>query len=168
MGAVVDMKLALPLVVTGLVLALAPAAAQTGGGQAAFTLVAASQGGGFVWTDASGAQTNPTLTVPANTEITITARQGAQGGVPHNVKVGTNPASDNFIEADESVEYKFTSPASGTLPYVCTIHPDTMKGTVQVAGAGGSASGGDKDSPGPGALGLGIALLGAALLLRRR
>ena len=162
--------LATTLIVLGLALAALPATAQTSG-QTSFTLTAKAKGGDYVWADANGRE-NPTLTVPASQEITIVAQQDDQGGIPHNIKVGNQAPSANFQDAGDSVEYKFTSPASGTVQYICTIHPGTMKGTISVAGAdGGSGNGGetgDNDSPSLGVLGALVALAGVALLLARR
>lgn len=158
--------LATTLVILGLALAALPAAAQNAG-QTSFTLTAKAKGGDYVWADASGRE-NPTLTVPAGQEITITASQVLEDEIPHNIKVGNNAVSDTFDAAGDSVEYKFTAPASGSLPYVCTIHPNTMKGTVQVAGSATDGGDGGNDSPGLGVLGALVALAGVALLVARR
>lgn len=164
--------IATTLIVLGLALLAVPVHAQTTG-QTSFTLTAASEGGDYIWVDASGTR-NPTLTVPAGEQITIIAQQGDEGGVPHNIKVGTQAPSANFEAAGESVEYTFTAPASGTAEYICTIHPNTMKGTVRVAGADTGGNGGtggetgDNDSPAFGLLGALVALAGVALLVARR
>lgn len=152
------------LIVLGLALAALPAFAQETG-ETSFTLIAANEGGSYIWNDESGAR-NPTLTVPASTQVTITARQGETDGIPHNIKVGTERPSENFADEGESVQYTFTSPATGTVDYVCEIHPTTMKGTVRVAGSGGDEGG--NDSPALGLVGTMVALLGAALLVLRR
>ena len=156
------------LVIVGLALLALPATAQTTG-QTSFTLLAKNQGGSYVWTDESGNQVNPTLTVPAGQEVTIVAKQGAADQIPHNIKVGQNPTSATFTDEGESVEYKFTL-ASGSAEYICAIHPTTMKGTVRVAGADGGSGGdtGDKESPSLGLVGALVALAGAALLVARR
>lgn len=163
--------------VAGLALLAASAAtAQTG--TTSYTLTATNQGGQFVWIDDSGAR-NPTLSVPPSTEITLTAKQGGSDGIPHNIQVGSEEASDTFTEQGDSVDYVFTSPASGTVTYVCTIHPDSMKGTIRVASAtgtdggngstnGGGDSDGDNDSPGFGLLAAVLALAGVALVASRR
>jgi PGF-CTERM protein len=157
--------LATTLLILGLALLAIPATAQTSG-ETAFTLTAKNQGGDYVWTNDAGV-TNPPLTVPAGAQVTITAKQGPEGDVPHNIKVGDGPVSDTFEAAGDAVTYPFTAPASGSVPYICTIHPTTMKGNVQVAGSA-TTQGGDNESPGVGALGALLALAGAALLVLRR
>lgn len=156
------------LLVLGLALTALTATAQTG--QTAFTLLAKSQGGTFVWTDETGNNVNPTLTVPASAEVTITIKQAESDGVPHNIKVGTGATSDEVTDLDETVEHKFTAPATGTVSYICAIHPTTMKGTLRVAGSDGGdgGDGGENGTPGLGLLGSAVAVVGAALLLARR
>ena len=155
--------LGISLLVIGISLTAATVLAQEG--KTSFNLHSKSSGGSFVWAGEGQGGDNPTLVVPGNTEITIVAR-GDDSGVPHNIKVGAKAPSDMFQGKDGEVTYTFTSPASGTVQYVCTIHPDTMKGTVQVAGS--AAEPGDNKSPGLGALGVIVAALGALVVLRRR
>ena len=50
------------------------------------------------------------------------------GETTHNVK-GKGFFSDGLAPGD-SFEHRFTSP--GTYDYLCTLHPDTMQGTVVV------------------------------------
>lgn len=152
------------LLVLGLALLALPAAAQTSG-QTSFTLLTKNQNGDYVWTDESG-RTNPPLAVPAGAQVTITAKQGEGGDVPHNLKVGDNAVSDTFEAPGQGITYTFTAPASGSVPYLCTIHPNTMKGTVQVAGS--AATDGGKGTPDAGVLGALLAMAGAALLVLRR
>lgn len=104
-------------------------------GPVAITLLAVNQGGNFVWTDESGA-VNPTLTVPAGADVAITIRQEASSnGIPHNLKVGNGPTSDLIQNTGDEAVYTFTAPESGQLDYVCTIHPSSMRGKINVGGA---------------------------------
>lgn len=153
----------LTLLVLGLVLAAAPALAQDAG-KTSFTLTSKQDGGNYVWTAEGLSGNNPTLVVPASQQVTITAK-GDATDVPHNIKVGTAAASEMFQGADGQVTYTFTSPASGSVDYVCTIHPTTMKGKVSVAGSGDAET---NESPGLALAGVVVALVGAALLVRRR
>jgi plastocyanin len=78
------------------------------------------------------------LDVDPGAEVTVTFSN--TGEAPHTMTaedVGLN------IEADPgaSAEGTFTAPESGTVDFVCTIHPD-MKGTISV---GGSADAGNSD-----------------------
>ena len=152
------------LLVTGLALLSLPALAQETG-KTSHVLVAKSQSGAFIWTDEAGTATNPPLVVPPNTQVTITIKQGEDDGIPHNIKVGTGETSRQVSALDDTLDYTFTS-GTANVPYICAIHPDTMKGTVRVAGA--PADGGDNDAPGVGVLGVLVALLGASLVALRR
>lgn len=163
--------LGIPFIVLGLALALAPATAQDGG-QTSFTLSTTQDGGQFVFVGEDGT-TNPTLVVPASTEITVTLRKGDDAaGIPHNIKVGDQDASDDVANEGDEVTYTFTSPASGTTSYVCVYHATTMVGDVQVAGSDGNGGGNGEDggngTPGVQLVGVAIAAVGAALLLRRK
>lgn len=159
---------AITLLVAGIALAALPAAAQSA--QTSFTLASKQAGGDFVWTAEGLSGNNPTLTVPASTEITITAK-GDASGVPHNIKVGSAATSETFQGEDGEVTYTFTSPASGSVDYVCTIHPVSMKGKVTVEGSqqgGEPTDGEEKDSPGVALVGTLLAFAGVALLVARR
>ena len=52
--------------------------------------------------------------------------------VEHNVTSVSGPAhfASKNIEEDQSFQFKLTKP--GTIRYECTIHPTTMKGTIEV------------------------------------
>lgn len=155
----------------GLLLVALPALAQEA--QTSFTLVAEFEGGEYVWTSEGASGTNPTLTVPPNQEITITIRQGqSSDGVPHNIQVGGAETSELITAAGDSLTYTFQSPPSGTVDYVCTIHPTTMQGTISVqdntAEPADGNEGGGNGTPGFGLALVGAALVTASLALRRR
>lgn len=156
--------LGLTLVTLGLVLSAAPLAASQEEGQTAFTLTSHTENGAFYWTLEGQTAKNPTLVVTPNAEITITIKN-TDGGF-HNLQVGSNPPSE-YIEAEgDEKTYTFTAPASGTLDYFCVPHKSSgMKGTIRVAGTAVEEK---KESPGVQVVGVSIALLGAALILRRR
>lgn len=155
---------AIALVVLGLALAAAPAGAQE---QTAYTLKTAEN---KYWrTDATGTTNNPTLAVPASTLITVTA-VNADSGV-HNIRIGgASGETKDLNTPNQEVTYTFTSPASGTVEYICTIHASTMKGVFSVGGAanGNGEDGGDNDSPGFGLVAGILVLAGVALFVARR
>lgn len=147
------------LLLATLLLALAATGAQ--GQSTSFRLVSQLTGQDYVWYLEGQTVRNPTLTVPAGETITIVASKGdTEEGIPHNIKVGNNDASDFFDQIGASVTYTFKAPSSGTLQYLCEVHATTQKGTIKVAG-------GDKESPGA-AMGALVALVGAAMLVGRR
>lgn len=147
----------LALIILGLLLAVVPATAQE---QTSYTLNSAV---GNVWHVEGKTGDNPALTVPANTAITVTANN-ADAGV-HNLKIGGGVVHELFEEG-ATVTETFTSPASGVVKYVCTIHTATMSGEFKVAGS--ATTDGEKKSPGTQVLGVSIAMIGAALFLARR
>jgi plastocyanin len=151
--------LGLALIVCGLVLAAVPAFAQETG-QTSFTLVGKPNAGGFAWFLNGAGSPNPTLTVPANTEITFTV--SSADDTPHTFKASDKSIlSTPFAASDGAQTAKWTSGAADTT-YECTLHPD-MKGTIHVAGAAAT-----KKSPGLQVAGVVVAMLGAALFVARR
>lgn len=156
------------LLVLGLVVAIVPAQAQ---GANSFTLTTATAGSDFYFENADGGAKNPTLTVPAGAEVTLTIKN-ADGGF-HNLHV-TAPVdkktADVSAEGDEE-SVTFTMPASGSVSYQCDYHAATMKGVIKVQSAGATpTTGGDGKSSTPGlaVAGVAVAVLGAALVLRRK
>jgi plastocyanin len=161
--ATVTMKLlGLMLLVLGLAVAASPALAQ-GGGSTSFTLKGHTDGASNYWTQGDATDKNPTLEVPANTAITLTV-SAASGA--HTIKVGGKDASNVFSQGDAAITYSFTSPATGNVDYVCTIHSTDMKGQFHVAGTASTEP--EKKSPSLQVVGVSLALLGAALLVRRK
>lgn len=159
-----------PLLVLGTVLALAPAIAQ---GETAFTLTTHTAGSDFYFENAAGTK-NPTLNVPASTEVSITVRNADNGF--HNLHVLApvdQKSADVSTEGDEQT-ITFTTPASGTIKYQCDYHLTTMFGNIVVGGGSTpttttTENGGEKNgAPGLQVAGVAIAVLGAALLLRRK
>ena len=154
---------AFTLIVLGLALTAAPALAQTGG-QTSFTLVGKED---QKWYLDGQTAANPTIEIAPSQTITVTMKQ--EGTIPHNLKVGENEASEITQDDGQTIQYTFTSPASGTLAYICELHAGTMKGTMRVFGTqSGGNGGGENGTPGLGLAGIGIAVLGAVLLFRRR
>lgn len=169
-GAVTMRTLGLTFLTLGLLVAAVPAATAQDACQTAFTLVGKED---LNWYLESGTAPNPTLTGCPDETITFTLE--VEGGVPHNFAIqgvaGAPPATDPFTEGDTQT-YEFTAPASGSATYICTIHPSTMKGTINFASTSGGNGGGNgentNDSPGFGIAFLALAAVGAALVLRRK
>jgi plastocyanin len=170
-------SLGIALVVFGLVLSVAPLSqAQSG-----VTLTTKDKGGGnFVFVDSSGNE-NPDVSVPPGTSVTLTIAKGSDSpGTPHNLEILDSSGkvlvkSDDVSNSGDTGQATFTSPASGTLTYQCAYHSTTMHGTIKLGAAGSSVttsaaggSGGGKKSPSVQVVGVSIALVGAALLLRRK
>ena len=146
------------LLIAGLVLMAVPVmAADTG--VTSVTLVGKPNAGDFAWFD--GATANPTITVPANTEISWTV--SSSDDTPHTLKVGTQTlVSTPISSADGPSTVKWTSGSADTT-YECTLHSN-MKGTVHIAGASATPA----KSPGLQVFGVMVALAAVALLVGRR
>ena len=165
-------SLGLPLVALGLLVAFAPVGGAQETGQTSFTLYGVDSGGQFYFEGEDGTK-NPTLVVPAGEQITVKLIN--RGNSVHNIQVDGSEASE-YVQTDgEELTYTFTAPASGSKQYWCVPHKSSgMAGTVRVAGSpdtgngGGNGTDGDKDSPGIQVAGIAVALVGAALLLRRK
>jgi MYXO-CTERM domain-containing protein len=154
----------LSLIVVGLALAALPASAQDAG-QTTFALETHSEAGSGYFTLAGETARNPTLVVPAGETITVTLTAMDGDGV-HNIQVDGASASEYVQAEGDEVIYTFTAPASGTKQYFCFPHRSAgMGGTVQVAGSETTPENGSPALP---LAGLAVALLGAALLLRRK
>lgn len=88
-----------------------------------------------------------TLTVPAETEVTVTF-DNQDTGVPHDFTVWETEAAatandtskqlvkSNQIAGGAEDEVSFNSDGAGELYFNCTIHPTSMFGTVEVVAAG--------------------------------
>lgn len=162
-------SLGLSLLTLGLLVAFAPAGGAQETGSTSFTLYGADDGGQFYFEGEDGTK-NPTLVVPAGEEITVKLIN--RGNSVHNIQVDGSDPSD-YVQTDgEEIEYKFTAPASGSKQYWCVPHKSSgMAGMVRVAGSevtNGDGNGGGNDAPGVQVVGVAVALLGAALLLRRK
>lgn len=152
-------SLGIGLLIFGLLVALVPADAQG----TSFTVKSKDKGGGnFIWVGSDGATENPSFNVDAGASFTITAIND-DGGF-HALKVGDKKGDDIPNKGDQAV-VTFTAPASGSVSYECPYHP-SMKGTVTVGTA--SAATPEKKSPGVELVGISIAIVGAAMLLRRK
>lgn len=106
---------------------------------------------------------NPTLELEAGTEYEVVWEN--LDGAPHNFTIqDANGAeivsTDTFSE--EGATHRLTFTATDEMAqYICTIHPSTMVGDIEIAG-GGQAGGGDS-GPSPDVLLLATAI-GAAIL----
>ena len=77
---------------------------------------------------------NPTLKLFANTESTIQIQNPTDE--KHELVIesnGTELASSGDIQPGSSGQLTFNPTMAGTVGYHCEYHPDTMKGTIEVA-----------------------------------
>ena len=101
----------------------ATASSSTTTGTSASTGAASS--GSVAVTTADFSFTPKLLTVKAGTTVTWTNR----GSTTHNVK-GPGFFSQ-ALDPGKSYSHRFTTP--GRIPYLCTLHPSLMKGTIVVS-----------------------------------
>lgn len=124
------------------------APADAGPKKVAFTLVSQNMGGRFIWVLEGQTAANPPLTVGPGDEVTITIVNG--DGIPHNLGirgVDGEPKTPTIANEGDTQTLTFTAPESGTLTYVCLIHPETMRGTIRVQAAGAAPAPGAGDDP---------------------
>jgi plastocyanin len=157
------------LIVAGLFLAVAPVQAQTA--KTSFDLETHATGGAYFFTLQGATDHNPTLTVPANTQITVTIHNtGGADATAHNFCDSYDSKCSEYVSADGDTQtLKFTSGAgSGT--YWCLPHKSSgMTGSFQIEGQQATSTPATtKGSPGFELVGLAVALAGVALLLRRK
>lgn len=152
------------LFAVGMLLFAVPALAQEEG-ETSFRMT--THGGAAGWFEVDGLTgNNPTLVVPASTEITIELVN--EDGMPHNVRIGDDgPVSETITVDGQMTTFTFTSPASGSVTYFCEFHKGTMSGTLRVAGSDAPPADEPNTTPGVGVLGGALALLGAAMLVSR-
>ncbi|MCL4437057.1 MAG: cupredoxin domain-containing protein [Thaumarchaeota archaeon] len=72
--------------------------------------------------------TNPTITVKANTQVTITVNN--KDSMPHNFIIqGVTGGSTNLLSPGQSGQVTVTLPP-GTYKYYCSVHPGQMDGQI--------------------------------------
>jgi len=85
------------------------------------------------------------ITIPTGASIEWTNTHFA----PHTITSGIPGASDGVFDSDtleEGERFEVTFTSAGTFGYFCTIHPDSMRATIDVSDdAGYSTSGGLTD-----------------------
>lgn len=97
--------------------------------------------GRFWWTVEGIEGRNPTVPIPPSTEITLRVRNA--GSTTHNLQVQGATASEYVNAPGDEVVYKFTSPASGSVPYWCVPHKTAgMGGNFRVVVPGEAPAGG--------------------------
>jgi MYXO-CTERM domain-containing protein len=170
------------LLAAGLLLAFVPSAAVAqSSGQTSFDLETHADGGAYFFTLQGQTDHNPTLNIPANTQITVTIHNtGGSSATTHNFcDEYDNKCSDYVNNDGDTAKLTFTSTSSDA-GYHCQPHQSLgMHGTFHIASAnGGSTSSstttsstttsGGKSSPGFELAGVALAIAGAVLLLRRK
>ncbi len=104
-------------------------------------------------------QTNPTLTLEAGAEYTVTFEN--LDGLPHDFHMvdtsggtqdseieGTGAPPEGYIDQGETVSVTFTA-TEEMVEYYCSAHPNAMRGTVEIVGGNGGETPppiGDSDS----------------------
>lgn len=87
----------------------------------------------YRWADSNGT-INPTLKLVANTDNIIKIKNPTDE--KHELVIESNGrelASSGDINPDSSGQLTFKPTMTGTFGYHCEYHPETMKGTIQVA-----------------------------------
>jgi hypothetical protein len=87
----------------------------------------------YRWADSNGT-INPTLKLVANTDNIIKIKNPTDE--KHELVIESNGrelASSGDINPDSSGQLTFKPIMTGTFGYHCEYHPETMKGTIQVA-----------------------------------
>ena len=70
--------------------------------------------------------------VPVGEEVTVTYENDHEG-VPHNLHVDTGGPDEPITEVEDgpvTQELTFTLDEPGEVPYLCDVHPATMRGTI--------------------------------------
>lgn len=97
-----------------------------------------------------------TITVPPNTEISLDFKNNGQ--VKHNVHFLTKEGGDTLapgaegaiLDGGKSETLTFTTPAAGNYYFQCDLHPDQMKGVLEVKeGAPNPSAGGNGGAAAP-------------------
>ena len=86
----------------------------------------------YRWVSGSDGTINPTLKVSQNTANIIKIQNPTD--TKHELIIDTNPqSSSGDINPDSSGQLSFKPTMTSTVTYHCAYHPQTMKGTIQVA-----------------------------------
>jgi plastocyanin len=160
-------SLGLSLIAFALTMQALPASAAEMG-VTTFTIVAHDDNG-YYWTLEGQTAHNPTIQVEPGKEITVTVKADAAATSLHNFAADKDSTGSDYVgkDGEASATYKFTAPASGTVPYYCVPHKSSgMAGTLSTSST--DATPPPKASPTVQVVGVTIAMLGVALLLRRK
>jgi len=111
------------------------------------TTASGTGGGSSISLSASDYQFSPsTLSVPANTSVTVTIKN--DGAREHNFSV-TELGVDKDVDKGGTQTVTFTTKDNATLTFFCKYHvsSNNMKGTVTVGSGGTGSSGGTSPAP---------------------
>jgi plastocyanin len=80
--------------------------------------------------------------VPVGEEVTVTY-ENEHEGVPHNLHVdtgGPDEPTTEVVDGPVTQELTFTLDEAGEVPYVCDVHPATMRGTITASEPGAAGA----------------------------
>ncbi len=105
-------------------------------GNSSIALSVKQVGGDYKWTNATSGVENPELNLKANDNDTIQIQNPTD--TKHELVInsqGKEVASSGDIAPGASGQVSFRPNGTGLFSYHCQYHPDTMKGTIKLAGS---------------------------------
>jgi hypothetical protein len=80
-------------------------------------------------------EANPAIRLPADREVEIEL-VNEDPGSQHNLAIAELNLKTRLLKFGEKAVLRFTAPPSGSLTYLCTVHPVMMRGQLVIDGAG--------------------------------